>query len=309
VAPVLEIFARQAEESLRAYLRMQEQLHTALLAIQQSRVEASAEAQTNMGTMLGRLEMLERELAGQRAQEAKASRDSNRLMMLAAAGIFLVGVLAMVATVIIQARGMNRLAEIAVGLAPAARGLSAGPGHDAMGLPLSLPGAADRMLLGNGGGHGAESERLHSTIRQLEERIRDMELAHQGGIERPPSRAGDRDNLGAGAAMGAGPGMTVAPRAILLAKVQTLMNLGEPQAALGAIEEALGTEPNDAELQLRRGMALERLQRLDPAIEAYNRAIAIDARCTQAYLSKGGVLNRQARYQEALACYEQALKN
>jgi tetratricopeptide (TPR) repeat protein len=53
---------------------------------------------------------------------------------------------------------------------------------------------------------------------------------------------------------------------------------------------------------------LERLQRIQEAIEYYDRAIAQDSSMIMAYLSKAGLLNRMERHSEALACYEQALK-
>ncbi len=284
-------------------------MHTALLAIGQARAEASAEAQTNVQAMIGRLESMERDLAGKRAEDALAARNSNRLMMAAAAGMFLVGVLAMVLTAVIQARGMNRLAEIALGLGPA-RGLPGLPGG--LGSPgaLALP-SGDRLLIGAGAdsvGPGASHEngRLQSMIHHLEGRIREMEAVARTGSE---DKAG-LDLASSPPATTPSKGASSAhPRAVTLAKAQTLLNLGQPQAALGAVEEAISREPNDAELHLRKGMALERLKRFEQAIEAYDRAIALDTRCTQAYLSKGGILNQQSRYQEALACYEQALEN
>jgi tetratricopeptide (TPR) repeat protein len=60
---------------------------------------------------------------------------------------------------------------------------------------------------------------------------------------------------------------------------------------------------------LKRGAALERLQRLNEAIECYDRAIATDSTMTMAYLHKGGVFNRLERYSEALECYERALRS
>lgn len=306
-----ELSLRYNAEALRSYLRLQEQMHTALLAIGQARAEASAEAQTNVQAMIGRLESMERDLADKRAEDALAARNSNRLMMAAAAGMFLVGILAMVLTAVIQARGMNRLAEIALGLGPA-RGL---PGlHSGSGPTgsLALP-SGDRLLLGGGAdsiGASASHEngRLQSMIHHLEGRIREMEAVARPG---PDDKAGlGLDLASAAPAATLSKGSSSAnPRAVTLAKAQTLLNLGQPQAALGAVEEAISREPNDAELHLRKGMALERLKRFEQAIEAYDRAIALDTRCTQAYLSKGGILNQQSRYQEALACYEQALEN
>jgi tetratricopeptide (TPR) repeat protein len=321
-----EIAARLNAEVLRSYLRLQEQLHTALLAIQHSRAEASAEAQTNVSAMLGRLEFLEQQLAEQRSAEAASSRQTHRLMLLAAGGMFLIGILAMVLTAIIQARGMNRLAEIAMNVG-AARGLPGLAVHPELAMGGKSPAAlanGERLLLADAdaqGGQGiAGSARLESIIRQLEGRIQEMEAATDGGRSKGPANEAERlatESAGS-AADAAAPtptsnlnrnlNLNSSFRAIVMAKAQALLNLGQPQAALNALEEALVRDPNDPELYLRRGMAFERLKRMEQALENFDRAITLDPRCTQAYLSKGGVLNQQARYQEALACYEQALE-
>jgi tetratricopeptide (TPR) repeat protein len=54
-------------------------------------------------------------------------------------------------------------------------------------------------------------------------------------------------------------------------------------------------------------MAMERLQRMEEAIENYDRAIAADETLTLAYLYKGAVCNKLQRFREALDCYERAL--
>ena len=56
-------------------------------------------------------------------------------------------------------------------------------------------------------------------------------------------------------------------------------------------------------------MALEKLKRLDDAVRAYDRAIALNKSLTQAYLSKGAIFNQQERFNDALECYEQALRS
>jgi tetratricopeptide (TPR) repeat protein len=58
---------------------------------------------------------------------------------------------------------------------------------------------------------------------------------------------------------------------------------------------------------LKKGAALEKLNKLNEAIECYDHAIAADSSVTIAYLYKGGVYNRMERFDEALNCYEQAL--
>ena len=53
---------------------------------------------------------------------------------------------------------------------------------------------------------------------------------------------------------------------------------------------------------------MERLKKLDEALECYDRAIAINSSATLAYLYKGGVFNQLERFSDALECYEQALR-
>jgi tetratricopeptide (TPR) repeat protein len=281
-----EMSARFSDEAMRSYLHLQEQLHAAKLAIEQARLEASVEAESNLGAMVVRMESLEKELSDQRASQAESVHRSNRILIFAAAGIFLVGIVAIILTVILQARGMNRLAEIATGVS-AARAL---PGLTA---PLALSGG-DRLLLAGG---GAEANRLQSTISRLEGRIREIEVTAEARPE--PAEGAPSEN---GPAQGGS-------RAALLGRVHTLMNLGQDEAALQALEEAIARHPDDATLHLRKGIVLERLKRQPAALESYEKAIALDGTCTQAYLAKGGILNQQERYQEALACFEHALAN
>jgi hypothetical protein len=93
----------------------------------------------------------------------------------------------------------------------------------------------------------------------------------------------------------------------LLANGEALLIAENAKRALECFEEALALDPGSAEVQIKKGNALERLGRLEEALEAYDRAIALDGSATMAYLFKGGVCNRLDRYEEALQCYQQAL--
>src|SRR5262245_57709374 len=57
-----------AELQLRTYLKLQEQLHVTLLAIEQARQESSQEFRTNTEALAQRLESLEQSLAKQREE-------------------------------------------------------------------------------------------------------------------------------------------------------------------------------------------------------------------------------------------------
>ena len=86
-----------------------------------------------------------------------------------------------------------------------------------------------------------------------------------------------------------------------------MLKLDKPEAALACFEEALALDPANTDALVKKGAALERLQRLVEAVDCYDRAIAADKSMTMAYLYKGGVFNRMERYTEALECYERAL--
>src|SRR6059036_2656194 len=106
----------EAEQSLRAYLQVQEQLHSAMLAIEQARKEAEAAAQRNNeaiqrarqdseaaaqrnAELVGvRLKLIEQTLTNQRDQEIKVMQRSNHVVLTIAAIIAGIGFLGMVFT-------------------------------------------------------------------------------------------------------------------------------------------------------------------------------------------------------------------
>ena len=96
--------------------------------------------------------------------------------------------------------------------------------------------------------------------------------------------------------------------AALIADGQRLLNANEPEQALKLFDEALAINPKHAGALVKRGGALEKLERFNDAIACYNQAIAVESSTTMAYLQKGGLFNRLARYDKALQCYEEALR-
>jgi len=288
-----------AELELRRYLRLQEQLHATLLAIEQARVESSQDMRTNAQVLSTRLELLEDALVRQREQHLQSVQASNRTMFLMAGSIVGIGLLALAFTALFQSRGMNRLAEIATGFATE-RAMLAGvlPAHT---------GTSEPLLLGPGPAH-ATNQAMLATIDRLERRIRELEDTSQPML--PFTDASPPNGETRSATPRNGAELRPADHAsVLLGKGQVLLSLGQFEAALACFDEAVQTAPNHAEAHMKRGLALERLKRLDDAIACYDRAIALNRSLTQAYLSKGAVFNRQERYAEALACYEQALRS
>lgn len=288
------------EHQLRSYLKLQEQLHGTLLAIEQARLESSLEARTNAEILAARLELLEKTLAEQRAQQLESSRSSSQNLLLVGGGIVGLGLMALIFTSIYQSRGMNRLAEVANGFQ-----------HDRALLTSSLSAgldAPDRLLIGPGSPNGG-NQALLTTISRLERRVQELEHTTHPvlAVEEVPRTNGDgKESVTRNGAAGHRPADHLS---VLMSKGHVLLSLGQAESALACFEEAIADSPNLAEAHLKKGMALERLKRPDDAIKSYDRAIALNKALTQAYLSKGGIYNQQERYNEALECYEQALRS
>ena len=92
----------------------------------------------------------------------------------------------------------------------------------------------------------------------------------------------------------------------LLARGQTLLEQKHPVDALACFEQAIALDPPTATMFIKRGVALERLGRLEEALASYEQALTLDPSHADAYIGKGNVLNRLERYQEALVCFEGA---
>lgn len=294
-----------AQETLRAYLQVQEQLRATQLAIERSRKESDEAAARNAETLALRLQAIEQSLASQRARELDAMQSSNRAMLFVAGTFAAIGFVALYLMAHFQSRTVNRLAEIAAAL-PSGRALGAGSALSALGsgdphlLTVSPPGQPNPRLLG--------------AIERLEKRIFELEHTAHSSFDN-----GTSGNQGSPAALsqvsgepapagGEAAGSTNAARiTVLLGKGQSLLNTDNPEVALGCFDEVLTLDPNNTEALVKKGTALERLRKMNEAIECYDRAIAADSSMTIAYLYKGGLFNRMERFTEALECYEQAL--
>jgi tetratricopeptide (TPR) repeat protein len=298
--PATNGVAEAEQQRLRTYLKLQEQLHSTLLAIEQARQEASQETRANADALTARLAQLEKALSEQREQQVQTMHASNRSMLVMAGSIVGLGLLALAFTALFQSRGMNRLAEIATGFS-----------HDRALMAGSLPGdlgQGERLLLGVGPATGA-NKTLLATIGRLEQRL--QELEHTAQLTLPlsvPARS-NGESTSRRSFNGDGNSPPADHVSVLLGKGQVMLSLGQADGALACFDEAIAAAPEHAETHLKRGLALERLKRWDEAVASYDRAIELNRALTQAYLGKGSVFNRQERYTEALACYEQALRS
>jgi len=287
-----------AQEMLRSYLQLQEQLHATELAIERNRQEAAAAAAETAKVFGVRLQGIEQALVLQRAQELEAMRSSNRAMLIVAGLFAALGLLAMLFMAYFQWRAINRLAEIAAVL-PTPHMLGPGPTVAALGAGDARAVAVDPAE--------QAGQRLLGALERLEKRI--YQLEHTA----PPAlHEGSLPDHKASPAMPLSNGATAAPEDTnitgLMGKGQSLLNLDQAEEALACFDHVLALNPNHPEALVRKGAALERLHKLDEAIACYDRAIAADGSLTLAYLYKGGLFNRMERFGEALECYEQALR-
>lgn len=297
--PVTNTVSEAEQQQLRTYLKLQEQLHSTLLAIEQARQETSQETRTNADALTTRLAQLERSLAEQREQQVQTMHASNRTMLVMAGSIVGLGLLALAFTAMFQSRGMNRLAEIATGFSND-RALLAGS------LPTGI-GQGERLLIGASSSNGANKPLL-ATIDRLEQRIQELEHTAHPTLPLTDVSHPNGETYSQRSRNGNGDTPPADHVAVLLGKGQVMLSLGQAEGAIACFDEAVAAVPDHAEAHLKRGMALEKLKRWDEAVDAYDRAIAANGTLTQAYLGKGSVFNRQERYTEALACYEQALR-
>jgi tetratricopeptide (TPR) repeat protein len=289
-----------AQDTLRSYLQLQEQIHATQLQINRNRQESDASAARAAEALANRLQSIEQALAAQRAQELTAMQSSNRVMIIVAGSFAVTGFLAMLLVAYFQWRTVTRLADLASHL-PATPALGMGATFGALGPgegPVVTVGPAERSSL-----------RLLGAMEKLEKRIAELEhIPHTVATEEGGSAHGHQHATEASNGTAA-PTLSPSPIASLLGKGQSLLNLEKSEEALACYEEILKLEPNHPEALVKKGLALERLRKLEEAIGCYDRAIAADHSMTMAYLYKGGLYNRMERFSEALQCYEQALQS
>jgi tetratricopeptide (TPR) repeat protein len=307
VLPIVRADETNAQEALRSWLQVQEQLHATQLAIERNRQESDAAAARSAEVLGTRLQGIEQALAAQRAQELEAMQSSNRVMLIVAGSFAALGLVAMLLAAFFQWRTVSKLAEVAAslplghafGMGPAMGALGAGDGHQ-----LALGPAQE------------SNQRLLGALDKLEQRI--LELEHtarpplKDGAPPAPQKALLPQSSGTDAVSTETDAAARTPEAaritMLLGKGQTLLNLDQAEEALACFDELLALDPNHPEALVKKGAALERLRKLDEAVACYDRAIAADGSLTVAYLYKAGLFNRMERFNEALECYEKALR-
>jgi tetratricopeptide (TPR) repeat protein len=286
-----------SNESLRAYLQLQDQLHDTQMALERNRMEVqAASAQASM-TLSNRLQAIEQSLLVQRASELDEAQRTNRLMLVVLGIFAVVGLAAALFTIYFQSRAVSRLADISTALS-SSRGL----GFPSAGA-ISL---GDHEAMSNGAVEQSNS-RLMNLVQHLEKRIAELEQTTTLPLKEStlPSNGNTpgHPELALDVAADEKPSQIVK----LLEQGQSLLTGDRPEEAIAAFDEVLAIDPNHAEALVKKGTALEKLRQPQEALEYYDRAIAVDGSLTIAYLHKGGLCSRLEKYGEAMECYERAL--
>ncbi|MDB6035652.1 MAG: hypothetical protein JWM16_5990 [Verrucomicrobiales bacterium] len=289
-----------SDQVLRTYLQLQEQLHSALLAIEQTKQQTDEAAKKNAELIAARLTMIEQALTGQNRREAEELRKSYKTSMTVAGTIGAVGLLALILTIAVLFRAMKRVAQVAASLPPALT-----MGHASI-FTDGAPALTDGEM---------PAGRLLGALERLERRIQDMETKSLLPNANGSNGNGKHRN---GGVHSEGPVLDAdhpetdekAEQVILLlGKGQALLHMDKVEAAVECFDEAIALDPKNSEVLVKKGSALEKLKKLEDAIECYDQAIALNGSLTLAYLYKGGVFNQLERFSEALECYEQALRS
>jgi tetratricopeptide (TPR) repeat protein len=295
-APVALTDSSASNDTLRAYLQLQEQLHATQLAIERTRHDAEEANAKNAETMTAQLKAVEQSLSVQRTREAHFLV----YVLSAFAGL---SFLAVVVTAYFQWRTVNRLADFTTA------------------LPMMRPQAGSVSLNENAllapGTVEQSNSRLLGAIDRLEKRIHELEHAAAPALHDGSARETKvSDGLNGRATV-----PTIVPQVVdvaepdnghetmsLLEEGQALLNQDKPEAAIECFDRVLAVDSRNAEALVKKGAALEKLRKLQEAVECYDRAIAADSSMTIAYLYKGGLYNRLERFGEAVECYEKALQ-
>ena len=87
-----------------------------------------------------------------------------------------------------------------------------------------------------------------------------------------------------------------------------MWQLGKPQEALDAFEQALSLQPDYPLAWYSRGVTLLQLGKYQDALEAFDQSIASSPDAPKTWLGRGAALAILVRYQEALESCDQALR-
>ncbi len=257
------------DELANNFLQIQAQLHATQLALEQNQQAAWDTAQSNANVLAERLQSLEQSVVRQRASDADAARQTQRLTLLMAGGFGLAGLGILLMMLYFQWRAFTQFAQVS------------SPHH----AVIANASAVHQLAAPGRATVETSNAQLLDVVSRLEQRIQELEsgqkLLPKIADTKPPD---------------------------LLSEGRKHLEANAPTQALECFDKILSAQPEHAEALAQRAEALEKLGREDEALADYNRAIAADEKLVIAHLHKGALLNRLKRYDEALKSYEQALQ-
>jgi hypothetical protein len=120
-----------AEQLLRAFLLLQEQLRATQKAVEQAREQSKEDAKRYEELVAARLNVLEQTVNNQRTQEIESIQQSSRTVFVLASIVTAAGLIAVIFAGLVQVRAMTRLTEISQQLRTAVpwTALGLGPKH------------------------------------------------------------------------------------------------------------------------------------------------------------------------------------
>ena len=293
-------------ELLKSYWNVREQLHAAELAIANNRLESEATARAQAATIAEKLDAIKGLIAAEREQlqnetqraaadqerQRLAAEESNRFILWMAAALGAGGLAAMLATTLLQWRGIKLITQVT-----------------AHSQQLAVPAQSGWWPLGHDAPSGEtialSNQRMMAVIDRMERRI--LELEHTA-VTPPAPVTGEAEPPAAPLRKPPAPVDQAARIVALLGKGHSLVNANKAREAIACYDEILTIDPTHVDALVKKGAALERLKQDREAIECYDRAIQADGNTVLAYLSMGGIYNRLQRFDEAVECYEQALR-
>lgn len=254
------------QDLVRAYLQIQEQLHTTQMTLERNRQEAEEIAGRNALAFGERLNFMEKSFGAQRAAEVKT------LFLLAG---FIAGTAFLTVLLVawLQARALRRMSEIAQTWAA----------HQ----PLALAGGTDPRLLGHAAAEA--NTRLTATIERLEKRLRELEVPAPGATALPaPNGAGGaveallaqgQSLLNHGQAAAATKcfdealGLNPQHTEVLVKKGAALEKMAKLEEAIACYDRAIAADRTLTIAYLYKGGVFNRLERYNEALVCYEQAL------------------------------------
>jgi tetratricopeptide (TPR) repeat protein len=311
--PAVQQLETNSQETLRAIMRIENQLRSNQIATEQNSKEARESAARNAELLLKGLQTIEEAfLTQQRAfsernlLELQAMQGFNRTILIAGGTFATLASLTILVVVYFQWRASRAWAQISLAWSGRSR-LAPGPNVAALESSHAQEFRAGEIAESNSPLTRAVGQ-LETQVQKLEQSTLWPQQAHNpgrspaedGAAAQPPTNGDSNSNHTRANGQ--------ASVAALLGKGRAHLKANECEAALKCFDEVLSLDPSHCEALVKKGATLEQLSKFEEAFDCYDQAVAADDSMTIAYLHKGGLCSRLERFKEALECYEQALR-